>query len=168
MKLLAAMDDMGFQKSKVDPCMYFKWTEDGLVLILSWIDDLYIGGKKEAVLKVKAELMDHFEIEEHFIGIEGLDNIKAESKVQKGKDLIKSHSIRFEETLLVGDTLHDFEVAQQIGVDCLLISNGHQSLNRLKNGVPKAEMVIDHIERIKEIRHQKSGVSFSSGHDFAS
>jgi len=29
--------------------------------------------------------------------------------------------------LLIGDTLHDYEVAQALKVDCLLIAKGHQS-----------------------------------------
>ncbi len=41
------------------------------------------------------------------------------------------------ETLLIGDTIHDFEVAREIGADCLLIANGHQSKGRLLTcGVP--------------------------------
>ena len=33
--------------------------------------------------------------------------------------------------LFIGDTDHDYEVATSIGVDCLLIANGHQSKERL-------------------------------------
>jgi len=35
------------------------------------------------------------------------------------------------ETLLIGDTLHDYEVASEIGADCILVANGHQSRNIL-------------------------------------
>jgi len=34
-----------------------------------------------------------------------------------------------EEVLLIGDTTHDYEIACEIGCDCL--SNGHQSYERL-------------------------------------
>ena len=37
--LLTAMRSMGHEKSKADPCLYFKGTENGLLLWLSWIDD---------------------------------------------------------------------------------------------------------------------------------
>jgi len=33
--------------------------------------------------------------------------------------------------ILVGDTIHDYEVSQAIGCDCLLVANGHQSYERL-------------------------------------
>jgi len=36
------------------------------------------------------------------------------------------------ETLLVGDTDHDFETAAAIGSDCVLIANGHQSREKLE------------------------------------
>ena len=36
-----------------------------------------------------------------------------------------------EEALFVGDTVHDFEVAQSIGCRCVLIAGGHQSVERL-------------------------------------
>lgn len=39
--------------------------------------------------------------------------------------------------LLLGDTTHDFEVAERIGADCILIANGHHSAARLVAcGVP--------------------------------
>ena len=47
-ELLKAMKHMGFERSWADPCLYWKDTEDGLVMWLSWIDDcLYIGPKKQ-------------------------------------------------------------------------------------------------------------------------
>ena len=36
------------------------------------------------------------------------------------------------ETLLIGDTVHDFEVAQSVGADCRLISGGHQNKKTLE------------------------------------
>ncbi|MDZ7764061.1 MAG: HAD hydrolase-like protein [Melioribacteraceae bacterium] len=32
---------------------------------------------------------------------------------------------------MIGDTIHDYEVAQEIGADCLLTAEGHQSYERL-------------------------------------
>ncbi|MDR3625646.1 MAG: HAD hydrolase-like protein [Ignavibacteriaceae bacterium] len=50
-----------------------------------------------------------------------------------------------EEVLLIGDTVHDFEVAQEIGADCLLIADGHQSHKKLSAcGVP----VLDNINKL--------------------
>ncbi len=42
-----------------------------------------------------------------------------------------------ERAVLLGDTLHDFEVAQRMGVDCILVAAGHHSFERLNTcGVP--------------------------------
>ncbi len=94
------------------------------------------------------ELLLHYSINEYFTGIEGLDNHKAESKVHRGKALIDQHRIKKENTVLIGDTIHDYEVAQEIGVDCILISNGHQSRERLITGIGNSEKVMEKIEQL--------------------
>jgi phosphoglycolate phosphatase len=48
--------------------------------------------------------------------------------------------------LMVGDTLHDYEVAKAMGVNCVLVYSGHQSRERLvTTGVP-VENQLDEIE----------------------
>ena len=59
--LLRCMQDMGMQRSTADPCLYYDWTDLGLVIILSWIDDNWIVGSKQAVAVTKQELMSHFD-----------------------------------------------------------------------------------------------------------
>ncbi len=50
--------------------------------------------------------------------------------------------------LLLGDTDHDFEVAQRLGADCVLVAQGHQSRNRLSQcGVP----VVDDLWQVGEL-----------------
>ena len=34
---------------------------------------------------------------------------------------------------MIGDTTHDYEVAKHLGFKCILISDGHQSEERLRN-----------------------------------
>lgn len=48
------------------------------------------------------------------------------------------------EVLLIGDTLHDYETAREIGCDCILNSRGHQNRERiLRSGVPVVESLLD-------------------------
>lgn len=96
---------------------------------------------KESVL----QLLKHYSIEDYFIEIEGLDNYRAESKVDRGKQLISANNINKETTVLIGDTIHDFEVAQEIEVDCILIANGHQSRKRLKDSTQGKVKILDKI-----------------------
>ncbi len=82
----------------------------------------------------------------HFIeGLCGLDNHFASSKVENGRLLIETYSLNPKLTLMVGDTVHDYEVAQAIGCSCVLIAHGHQSKERLlKTGVK----VLDNLDEI--------------------
>ncbi len=46
--------------------------------------------------------------------------------------------------LLIGDTMHDYEVAQALKVDCLLIAKGHQSEETLRtSSVPVLKDISD-------------------------
>jgi hypothetical protein len=53
-----AFKSMDYQRSKADPCMHVKWTKDGLVAWLSWVDDYLVIGPKHEVKKAKEEMMD--------------------------------------------------------------------------------------------------------------
>ena len=63
-ELLKAMYSMDMQRSNADPCLYFNWTEDGLVMWVSWIDDCLVGGSDKAVAKAKRAMMERFEYED--------------------------------------------------------------------------------------------------------
>ncbi len=77
------------------------------------------------------EMVDHFNLRKYFTHIVGLDNIYAAGKLHLGKDLMKRLGNGKGETLVIGDTIHDYEVATEIGADCVLVASGHQSRNRL-------------------------------------
>jgi phosphoglycolate phosphatase len=67
-----------------------------------------------------------------FEGMFGLDNNFAVSKVDVGLRLMNQYNLLPEETLLIGDTVHDSDVAKAIGCRCILIANGHQSKKRIE------------------------------------
>ncbi len=48
--LLKALRTMGMARSKADPCVYFKWTRNGLMIWSSWVDDLLSCGHKHDVI----------------------------------------------------------------------------------------------------------------------
>jgi hypothetical protein len=62
--LVKAFRHMTFERSKADPCLFFKWTEHGLVLWVTWVDDCLVCGKKEGVLAAKKQLMERFDCDE--------------------------------------------------------------------------------------------------------
>lgn len=75
--------------------------------------------------------LKHHQIEHLFNNVFGLDNHHAVSKVERGKELLAASGICPSETLLIGDTDHDYEVSQALGIDCLLIAVGHQDYDSL-------------------------------------
>jgi len=78
--------------------------------------------------------VQYFKIESYFKEIKGISDIYAYSKLDNARMLIKTSGIDPSRTCLIGDTLHDLEVATQLGCKCLLISAGHQSHSRLEKG----------------------------------
>ena len=82
----------------------------------------------------------HFGIDHYFNTVVGLDNIYAAGKLEQGKLHITQLDCLPSEVLLIGDTLHDYEVASEIGADCILVSHGHNDHQRLlKCPVPVIE-----------------------------
>ena len=76
---------------------------------------------------IEQKIFDYFE------GIAGLNHHYATSKIERGEELIRKYRINKELTIMIGDTIHDYEVAEQLGIRCILIANGHQSAERLKS-----------------------------------
>ena len=71
-------------------------------------------------------------VKDYFTTILGIENIYAASKAQIATDFVVQHSIDVRDVVLVGDTTHDYEVAEDIGCRCILITDGHQSEERLR------------------------------------
>jgi phosphoglycolate phosphatase len=116
----AGFDSCSLQKHAIKVLTHFR--EKGIQqFVLSAMEHEML----EKTLKLKG--ISHF-----FEGVAGLKDHYAVSKVEQGKQLIKDYKIDKEKTWLIGDTIHDFEVATQLGVKCVLIADGHQSLERLE------------------------------------
>ncbi len=67
----------------------------------------------------------------YFDSLIGLNNIHAKGKVDNAKNFIVN-SPGYDQIILIGDTMHDLEVAQEINAKCILVSNGHQVIDREK------------------------------------
>ena len=87
--------------------------------------------------KALLEATTHFELTGFFDDIIGLNDIYAHGKVENGKRYMAKLNIDPSDVLFIGDTVHDFEVAEAMGVQCILVANGHNSRERLEAcGVP--------------------------------
>ena len=89
--------------------------------------------------------LGHFPILPYFYEVLGLGDIYAGSKQEVGCAYLKACGVPPENTLMIGDTLHDADVARAMGTACVLVTGGHQSRKTLLTaGVP----VVDALEEI--------------------
>ena len=99
-------------------------------------------GMKQVVLSAtKRDMLEaqvnQFPIRPYFDELLGLGDIYAGSKESIGKTYLQFCGIAPEEPVMLGDTLHDADVAKAMGARCILIARGHQDLQTLMTaGVP--------------------------------
>lgn len=78
------------------------------------------------------ELLAHYRIDGYFRHVVGHNNLYGSSKLSLGRQLTLLLDLPPEAVLLVGDTVHDYEVARDAGWKCVLYLNGHQDEARLR------------------------------------
>jgi len=118
--------------------------------VKSVLERLQNYGKEQYVLTAAHResvmpLLDHYQLTDYFKAVAGLDNHRAESKISKGKELFSENNISIEKAVLIGDTMHDFEVSKELGINCILIANGHQSKERLAKKIGDDGLVLEDV-----------------------
>ena len=84
-------------------------------------------------------LLKHYEIDGYFDSVLGADNLLAGSKVERAEKFIEEHGVDASKAVVVGDLLHDCDVAKAIGSQCLLITSGHHDRARLERAGVRVE-----------------------------
>lgn len=92
-------------------------------------------GFQQVILSASEQVTLEKQVNQHqlqfyFDELIGLNNIYAKSKLENAMNYQQKSGISSSQTVLIGDTYHDFEVAKAMGCDCLLVNNGHQDLSR--------------------------------------
>ena len=105
--------------------------------ILNVIRYLYNNGFSQFIVsaqeqKLLTKSVDFYGLKKYFSGIYGLDNNFAISKLALAKNKLIPQLGSESSLLVIGDTLHDLEMANYIDSSCCLVSWGHNSLSRLK------------------------------------
>lgn len=93
-------------------------------------------------------MIDYVGITHFFDGIFGIKDNYAREKISLGKQLVNELDLNPSECLMVGDTLHDAEVSEHCGFNCILYTGGHVSRQRL---AMKNLQMIDRLEELKNI-----------------
>ncbi len=73
-----------------------------------------------------------FGLDGYFEFMSGSDDIDCGDKSERAVAVCRKNGFLPGETLFIGDMYHDFETAQKVGADCVLIAKGHQGAEVLK------------------------------------
>jgi len=107
---------------------------NGAFKTLEWLNSQRISqsilsaGKKSDL----ESFVKHFAVDHFFCFIDGAKDIEARGKNERAHEHLSEMGINPADALLVGDTSHDWEVAQIIGCRSLLFTRGHVETDRLK------------------------------------
>ncbi len=88
------------------------------ILSAAHVDDLTKHAKRLGVYDV-------------FERIDAAADFEAGSKIERAKKLMFEEGMDREKCVLVGDTLHDLDTANALGVKCILYSKGHTDYRKL-------------------------------------
>jgi phosphoglycolate phosphatase len=110
-------------------------------------------GRKQILLSASQrdnllEQTGHFGLTPLFDVILGMDNIYGMSKLELAVNWFKNAKINPSHTVVIGDTVHDFEVAEALRCACILITGGHNDRNRL---TATGAIVTDNVRELMEI-----------------
>lgn len=96
--------------------------------------------------------LSFFNINSFFGTVCGVDNNDGNGKLENGLRLLELLNINKRNIVLIGDTDNDYFIAKKLGIECILISNGHQERKRLEIlDVSVIENITELIKQIKDI-----------------
>lgn len=94
------------------------------------------------------QAIEQRELRHYFGEIRGQTSQKLSTKFDTGARLAEELEIIKEETVLIGDTSHDAEVATALGINCILIADGAEARWRLEaTGFP----VLDKLTELEQL-----------------
>jgi phosphoglycolate phosphatase len=101
------------------------------------IREIAVQGTDQVILSASEQrslenALDAHGIREEFLRVRGLRDGHAASKVDAGHALLDSIATPRNQTIMIGDTDHDVEVADSLGIDVVLVAAGHQARERLE------------------------------------
>jgi phosphoglycolate phosphatase len=97
---------------------------------------LAVGGYSHSILSAteqsRLEAMVRFaDLHHYFTNLAGISDCYARSKTYRGQQLLAHLDCDPARIVMIGDTPHDHEVAEELGIACILIPSGHCSRARL-------------------------------------
>ncbi len=98
----------------------------------------YESGKKQFLIsamehELLLKLTKSYHLHKVFDSINGIEDHYGNGKEHIFEKVIEKNNLNKAKIIMIGDTLHDAEIADSLGIDCLLLFSGHQSYERLKS-----------------------------------
>lgn len=81
------------------------------------------------------DLLERYELRAPMRHIRGLPDLSASSKVELGRALLTEIGEPPESVVVIGDTLHDHETAIALGCRAVLVTQGHQTRERIERAM---------------------------------
>ena len=113
--------------------------------------------KKKGYQQVVLSAMEHESLLKTLAGkgiisffdeVTGVGDHYGSSKEETGRQLLKNLQVNTDEVVIIGDTLHDKQVADVLGVELILVATGHNSKKRLLAEHP---VVVDKLDEVVEL-----------------
>lgn len=96
-----------------------------------------LGVSQSIVSALNHELLDNminrFQLTDFFFCFDGLQNIAGESKISIALNQFSNLNIKPIESVVIGDSIHDLEVAKEIGSNCILLTGGADCEEKLRS-----------------------------------
>ena len=94
-------------------------------------------GIRQAILSALPHSILEREVRSRGLGgffdhIQGAPDTRATGKIEYGQRLMKVWGAEPAQSVLIGDTSHDVEVAEELGIDCFLVARGAEHRDRLR------------------------------------
>jgi phosphoglycolate phosphatase len=120
----------------------------------STLEDCKTRGVKHYILsamehKQLLKDVDRQGLNKYFEAIYGIGDIYAFSKLELGVKFLSENTIDKASTIMIGDTIHDYELALSMGIDCILYAKGHQNRARLE--ATNCPFIVESLKEIAEI-----------------
>lgn len=141
-----AIEYMEYYQPRSLACSLYEHAQESLQYFHDkGVRQILLSASKEAYLMNQ---LKQFSICDMFEQILALDNIHAYSKAELALNYMKKHAASSKDFIFIGDSVHDYEVAQAVNASCILIANGHEHKERLQK---TNAIVVDHIGEVKNM-----------------
>ena len=110
------------------------------------------GGGQSIISALRQDLLDaaveEFGIRSCFNFVYGVDNLDGATKLVRARELLARLRERgvTGDVVLVGDAIHDWEVARELGVGCVLCACGGHSIRRLRAVAPTGRTLLESVK----------------------